>query len=141
VSVQGFYVSMDFSKMDIDFIHDYLSSESYWAKGRSKELVVKSMRNSLCFGLFDNSEQQIGFARLVTDYVVFAWLMDIFIDEKFRGKGLGKMLISYISNLPELQEVNGIGLRPKDAHQLYERYGFKSIESPETWMLRKKPTK
>ena len=123
--------------MDIDFIHDYLSNQSYWAKARSKKLVMKSMQNSLCFALFDNTDQQIGFARLVTDYVVFAWLMDVFIDEKFRGKGLGNMLMSYISNLPELKKVNGIGLRTKDAHEFYEKYGFERIEAPETWMLKK----
>ena len=123
--------------MDMDFIHDYLSNRSYWAKGRSKELVLKSIQNSICFGIFDYSNKQVGFARLVTDYVVFAWLMDVFIDETFKGKGLGKMLLQYVLESQELQQVNGIGLRTKDAHSLYEKFGFKNIDDPKTWMLKK----
>jgi len=126
--------------MDVHFVHGYLSNRSYWAKGRDRELVVQSMENSLCFGVFDATNTQVGFARLVTDYVVFAWLMDVFIDDSFKGKGLGKMLIEYIMELPELQQVIGIGLRTKDAHGLYEKFGFKNIDDPETWMIRKKQT-
>jgi len=137
MSLEGFYVSRDSSKMDVDFIHDYLSNQSYWAKGRSKQLVVKSMENSICFGVFDVTNKQVGFARLVTDYVVFAWLMDVFVIDDFKGKGLGKMLIQHIMEFPELQNVNGIGLRTKDAHSLYEHYGFKNIDDPETWMLKR----
>lgn len=132
-----FYIFTDKSKMDINFIHNYLSGQSYWAKGRSKALVQKSMENSLCFGIFNTSNRQVGFARLVTDYVVFAWLMDVFVDEEFKGKGLGKMLIDHIITLPELKEVNGIGLRTNDAHGLYEKFGFEKILEPETWMLKK----
>lgn len=137
---KDFYISTNITEMDIDFIHQYLSNQSYWAKGRSRELVLKSMQNSLCFAVFTGQSEQIGFARLVTDYVVFAWLMDVFIDDAFKGQGLGKMLIEHITELPELQQVNGIGLRTKDAHSLYEKYGFKNIDDPETWMLRKKQT-
>ena len=138
---KDFYISMDTSRMNLDFIHDYLSNQSYWAKNRSKEEVLKSMENSICFGVFDLSHNQVGFARLVTDYVVFAWLMDVFIADESKGKGLGKMLLQYITELPELQNVNGIGLRTKDAHGLYQKFGFRSIDDPVTWMLRKKEIK
>ncbi len=133
-----FYISMDKTKMNVVFIHDYLCNHSYWAKDRSIEMVMKSMENSLCFGAFTTQGKQIAFARLVTDYVVFAWLMDVFVDDTFRGKGIGKKLIEYILSLPELQNVNGIGLRTSDAHGLYQKFGFKEIEDTNTWMLRKK---
>ena len=123
--------------MDLNFIHDYLCNQSYWAKERSLDLVKRSMDNSLCFGLFQDG-RQVGFGRVATDYVVFAWLMDLFIDPDYRGQGLGKMLVKQIVEYPELQQVNGIGLRTEDAHQLYEEFGFERISRPETWMLRKK---
>lgn len=140
MNLQDFYISTDRDRIDVDFVHDYLSKQSYWAKGRSKELVLKSIENSLCFGIFNSDNRQVGFARLVTDYVVFGWIMDVFIVDDAKGKGLGKMLIQHITDLPELQKVNGIGLRTKDAHSLYKQYGFKSIDDPETWMLRKTTT-
>ncbi len=134
----GFYISTDKSKLDVDFIHVYLSNHAYWANGRSRERVIKSIENSICFGVFDQQNKQLAFARLVTDYVVFAWLMDLFVDTKYRGQGIGKMLVGHIVGLPEMQMVNGIGLRTNDAHGLYEKYGFEKIDRPETWMLRKK---
>lgn len=134
---EGFYVNTDKEYMDIDFVHSYLSQQSYWAKGRSKELVQKSIDHSLCFGLFEG-DKQIGFGRIATDYVVFAWLMDFFIDSDYRGKGLGQMLVKSIVDHPSLQQVNGIGLRTEDAHGLYKKFDFKPIPNPETWMLRNK---
>jgi GNAT superfamily N-acetyltransferase len=126
-------ISTDIREMDIALIHDYLSKQSYWAKGRGKEEVMKSMANSICFAVFDGKEQ-IGFARLVTDYVVFAWLMDVFVLDEYKSNGAGRFLMDYIMNLPELQEVNGFGLRTKDAHDFYRKYGFHKIAEPETWM-------
>ena len=134
----NFYISMDKSRLDVLFIHDYLSNNSYWAKGRSVELVKKSIENSLCFGVFTKEDKQIGFARIATDYVVFAWLMDAFIVEDYKGIGLGKYLVETIVNHPELKNVNGIGLRTNDAHGLYKKFGFDEISNPETWMLRKR---
>ena len=134
----GFYISSDKSKFDLEFIHDFLSNQAYWAKGRSMDLVVKSIENSLCFGVFTKNDKQIGFARITTDFVAFAWLMDAFIDRDYRGKGLGRFLIDTIVNHNELKHVNGIGLRTNDAHKLYRQYGFDTIPDPETWMLRKK---
>ena len=134
----GFYISSDKSKFDLEFIHDFLSNQAYWAKGRSMDLVVKSIENSLCFGVFTKNDKQIGFARITTDFVVFAWLMDAFIERDYRGKGLGRFLIDTIVNHKELKHVNGIGLRTNDAHKLYRQFGFDTIPDPETWMLRKK---
>ena len=132
---QQCYVSTDKRLLDIKLVHEYLSN-AYWSKGRSAALVEKSIENSLCFGVFTKEGRQIGFARIVTDYVIFAWLMDVFVIDEYQGKGIGKLLVGYIVNYPRLQEVNGIGLRTEDAHGLYEKYGFKAIPEPQTWMLK-----
>ena len=135
--INDIVILSDKTKLDIDFIHNYLSNESYWAKGRSKIDVVKSIENSICFGVFNKRLEQIGFARLVTDQLVFAWLMDIFITQGYRGLGISKILLNHILNIPELSMVNGIGLRTKDAHDLYRKFGFQNIDDSETWMLKK----
>ncbi|NHF60146.1 GNAT family N-acetyltransferase [Flavobacteriaceae bacterium TP-CH-4] len=133
--MQEVTIIRDRSKINVDFVHAYLT-QSYWAKGRTREKVLQSMENSLCFGVF-TGEEQIGFARLVTDSVVFAWLMDVFVIDGFKGRGIGTRLIEYILKQPEVQHVNGIGLRTNDAHGLYEKFGFEKIVEPETWMLKK----
>lgn len=128
-------ISTDIHEMDITLIHNYLTKQSYWAKGRGREEVIKSMENAICFAVFDGKDQ-IGFARLVTDYVVFAWLMDVFVIDEYKSKGVGRFLMDYIMNFPELQEVNGIALRTNDAHGFYRKYGFHKISEPDTWMLK-----
>ncbi len=132
---EEYQISTARDRMDLDFIHSYLSREAYWAKGRSREKVLKSMENSLCFGMYDGMKQ-IGFGRVATDYVVFAWLMDVFIDPAYRGRGLGRTLIKAIIEHPELQSVNGIGLRTEDARDLYSKFGFGHIPKPDTWMFK-----
>ncbi len=133
----NFYISSNKSKLNLGYIQEYLANQSYWAKGRSMKLVKQSVDNSLCFGVYTKDDKQVGFARVVTDYVVFAWIMDVFINEDYQGNGLAKMLLNHIVNTPDLQNVNGIGLRTKDAHGLYKKYGFQDIPNPETWMFKK----
>ncbi|MDW7693524.1 GNAT family N-acetyltransferase [Flammeovirgaceae bacterium SG7u.111] len=130
---QEYYISTDKSKLDISLIHNYLSNDSYWAKGRTIETVRKSIEHSFCFGVY-HGEQQVGFARVATDYAVFAWIMDVFILEKHRKKGLSKMLMDAIMKQEELQGLYRWGLATADAHGLYEQYGFKMIEKPELFM-------
>jgi len=131
-------LSTDPSKLDLDFVHHYLSQRAYWSKGRSKRDVQTSVENSLCFGLYTKQgNQQIGFARVATDYVVFAWIMDVFIANEFKGRGYGTMLVENIINHPKLKEVNGFGLRTSDAHGLYKKFGFAEIPNPETWMFKR----
>jgi len=131
------FISNDSSGIDVEFVHRYLSEEAYWSKGRSKKEVKTSIENSLCFGLFlKNGNKQIGFARVATDYVVFAWIMDVFIDNDFRGLGYGKILVDSIVNHPKLENVNGFGLRTSDAHRLYHQFDFTEIPDPETWMYK-----
>lgn len=129
-----FYISTDKSQLDIDVIFDYLSNHSYWAQGRSRETIEKSIANSLCFGVYDDENKQVGFARIVSDLAVFAWLMDVFILPACQGKGLGKLLMAEIINHKDLQTVKRWGLGTKDAHGLYEQFGFSQLAKPENMM-------
>jgi GNAT superfamily N-acetyltransferase len=129
----GFYVSTDKTKLNIDLIHNFLSNDSYWAKGRTLATVRKSIDHSLCFGVFKGNNQ-VGFARVVSDHSVFAWILDVFILEEYRKKGLGKMLMDAIINHGSLQNLQRWGLGTDDAHGLYEQYGFQKIKRPEMFM-------
>ncbi|MDX8340824.1 GNAT family N-acetyltransferase [Draconibacterium sp. IB214405] len=126
-------VSTDKTKLDIKLIHDYLSKESYWAVGRNIEVVQRSIENSLCFGLYIDNKQ-IGFARVVTDYAVFAWIMDVFILKDYQGNGYGKKLMHAIMTHEKLQNLQRWGLGTDDAHGLYEQFGFKPLEKPQNMM-------
>ena len=130
----NFYISADKSKLNIDLIYDYLSNRSYWAKGRNKEIIATSISHSICFGVYNKDDQQIGFARVVTDFVVYAYLLDLFILESHQGQGLGKLLMTYIMNFESLKTVQNWALRTKDAHGLYEKFGFTIVSAPERLM-------
>jgi len=130
-----YVISTDRDRLDLPFIHNFLSNTAYWAQGRSLDLVRRSLDNSLNFGLFHGREQ-IGFARVVTDYATFAWLADVFIIEDYRGRGLGKWLVEVITTHPRLQGFRRWVLATKDAHELYRRFGFTELKSPERWMER-----
>lgn len=126
----GYAISTDKSKLDVAVIHDFLSNRSYWGKGRTFEAVQKTIDNSLCFGAYDKKDQLAGFARVVTDLTIFAYLMDVFILEDNRGRGLGKQLIDHIINYPNLQGIRFWRLDTDDAHGLYRKYGFKEPAFP-----------
>src|SRR6185436_15044391 len=102
MSTGSYSISTDKDRLDLDFIHRYLSEESYWAKGIPKEVFLRSVRNSLCFGVYFDSKQ-VGFARIVSDYATYAYLADVFITPAHRGKGLSKQLMETIVNFSELQ--------------------------------------
>ena len=132
----GFLISTDKSKLDAGLVHEYLSERSYWAQGRPLDVVETSIEHSVCFGVYDG-DRQVGFARVVTDYVTFAWLCDVFILESHRGRGLGKWLIECVVAHPDLRGFKSFLLATSDAHELYRRYGgFDSLEKPEKWMRR-----
>lgn len=131
-------ISTDQARLDLNVIHDYLSNSSYWATGRSLETVRRSIEHSLNFGLYQGA-QQIGFARVITDYATFAWLADVFILESFRGQSLGKWLIETIISHPQLQGFRRWVLATKDAHELYRPFGFTELTRPERWMERHDP--
>jgi len=131
-----FSICTDRGKLNIDFMHDYLCNQSYWAQGRPRAVVEKSIQNSLCFGVFDG-EQQIGFAHMVTDSITFAWLCDVFISESHQGQGLGKWLIESVVSHLEMIEVKYSVLATSDAHELYRKSGdFEAPRAIDKWMVR-----
>ena len=123
---ENYLISTDPSKLSLDVIYRYLSEESYWAKGIPRTVVKRSIANSICFGVYVNSEQ-IGFARVISDKATFAYLGDVFILPHYRGKGLSKWLMQTIHAHPELQELRRWWLGTKDAHGLYEQFGWTRI--------------
>ncbi|MDP4263933.1 MAG: GNAT family N-acetyltransferase [Bacteroidota bacterium] len=125
-------ISTDKNEMDIDFIHGFLTN-SYWAAGITREIISRSVQGSLCFGVF-HTGKQVGFARMVTDGATFAYLADVFIDEKYRGKGLSKWLMEFIMSHPDLQGLRRILLATRDAHGLYAQFGFTPLNNPDRWM-------
>lgn len=129
-----YYISNDKTLLDVPLIHDYLSNRSYWGKGRTMETVEISIAHSLCFGVFNKENKQVGFARVVTDYVLVAWLMDLFILEDHRGHGLSKLLMAEIMAYPDLQNMRRWGLATADAHSLYQQFGFTPLSKPESMM-------
>ena len=131
-------ISTDRSRLDIDLIHDYISNQSYWGKGRAREVVMRSIENSLPFGIYKDGEQ-VGFARIVTDYATFAWVADLFVLPEHRGRGLSKWLMEVILAHPRLQGFRRWVLSTKDAQGLYERFGFIKLHRPERWMERFDP--
>jgi GNAT superfamily N-acetyltransferase len=133
-----FLISTDRNRLDREMIHDFLSRRSYWAKGRELDVINRGIDNSLSFGIY-RGEQQVGFARVVTDYATFAWLADVFVLEEYRGRGLGKWLIEVILAHPQLQGFRRWALSTKDAHELYRGFGFNELTRPERWMERPDP--
>src|SRR6266513_3916023 len=131
-------ISTDNNRLDIRIIHTFISNQSYWAQGRSLETVQRSLDNSLNFGLYKN-DLQVGFARVVTDYATFAWIADVFVLPEYRGQGLSKWLLEVILSHPELQGFRRWVLATKDAHNLYEQFGFIPLHRPERWMERPDP--
>jgi GNAT superfamily N-acetyltransferase len=131
----GYEISTDRARLDIDLIHRFLSEESYWAKGRDRAIVERSIANSMPFGLYLDG-RQVGFARVVTDTVTFAWLADVFVLPEHRGRGLGKQLVETVLAHPELAHLKRWMLATGDAHELYRRYGFGDIGASGDLMLR-----
>ena len=127
-----FTISTDPTRLDLDTVVDMLT-RAYWAVGRPRERTERALQNSLVFGVYEG-DKQVGMARVVTDYSIFAYLCDVFIHEDYRGHGLGKWLIQTILEHPDLVEMRRWVLVTDDAHGLYKQYGFTSIDDPDHWM-------
>lgn len=127
-----FTISTDPARLDHDAIADMLE-RSYWARGRPRERLERALANSLVFGIYQG-ERQIGLARIISDYAVFAYLCDVFIHEDYRAHGLGKWLMQTIHSHPDLQGLRRWTLVTRDAHGLYRQFGWHSLERPENWM-------
>jgi len=127
-----FSVSSDPEKLDFDMIHSFLT-DSYWAKGISRDKVLRCVKHSLSFGMYDG-DKQIGFARVITDFTRFAYLADVFILESYRNQGLASWLIECILAHPDLKSTTGWILATKDAHHLYSKFGFQPLSEPSRFM-------
>lgn len=135
----SFFISTDNRLLDRNIIYEFLSKESYWAKGIERDLLNKSIDNaSICFGVYkkgnDKKPIQVGFARIVSDFSIVAYLADVFIIKEFRGQGLSKQLIETILNYPEFKTLRRFILSTLDAHDLYAKFGFVPVTNPNTFM-------
>jgi len=129
-----YFISTDKTRLDTTAIHDFISI-SYWADGRTMEEVRSTIENSLCFGIYMKKGRQIGFARVVTDYTFFGYIMDFIVFKEYQGNGYGKILMDFMMDHEVIKNLRTIGLKTKDAHEFYKRYGFKSISESPVWMV------
>ena len=125
-------ISTDPARLDLDLICDFLQT-AYWAEGRPRPVIEKAIRHSMCFGAYVEG-RQVGFARVVSDRAVFAYLMDVFVIPEFRGRGVAKALLRRILGDPDLQHLRVFLLATKDAHPLYAQFGFGPLPEPDRWM-------
>lgn len=130
-------ISTDKARLDVDIIHSYLTC-SYWAEGVPVEIVRRSIEHSLCFGIYHKNDQ-VGFARVVTDFATFAYLADVFILEEHQGRGLGRWIMEVIMSHAELQGLRRWMLATRDAHGLYRKFGFEGLSRPESIMQIARP--
>lgn len=134
-----FTISTDPDRLQIKVIHRYLKEKAYWTSGRTVAMTEKTIQHSLCFGVY-HQEHQIGFARVITDRTIFAYLCDVFILDEYQGQGLGKWLTETILTFLDEEGVHWTMLATRDAHGLYESYGgFQKLYLPEKWMGRVNP--
>jgi len=134
---KNFLISDDKASLQLNVIHGYLTG-SYWSEGISKKLVATAISNSMCFGLYLN-DRQIGFARVITDKAVFAYLADVFILPEYANRGLGTTLINFIMQHKDLQGLRRFMLCTLDAHGLYKKFAFTAVDSPQSMMQISKP--
>ena len=129
--------SSEASAMDVERVHRWLSEESYWARGRTREAHDAAMAGSRNYGVFDgDGGPQLGYARAITDGATFAWIADVFVTPEARGRGVGKLIMAGIIDDLEPLGLKRTALFTEDAHGLYEQFGFRQLTDPESWMLR-----
>jgi GNAT superfamily N-acetyltransferase len=127
-------ISTDRSRLDVDLIHAFLSTEAYWAIGRPRALTERAIAHSLCFGAYADDGAQLAFARLVTDRALFAYLADVFVVPAARGQGLGKLLMAAIMEHEDVRALRRVVLATDDAHGLYAQFGFTPLSDAAAWM-------
>jgi len=130
-------ISTDPARIDIDLVHSFLNT-SYWAEGRSREVVERSIAHSICFGAY-TAGRQVAFGRVVTDRAVFGYFADIFVVPEYRGRGISKQLVQAMLDHPDVARLNGIHLRTRDAHGLYAQFGFAPVANAHELMARFRP--
>jgi GNAT superfamily N-acetyltransferase len=133
-----FLISTDRARLDLDVIHGFLTN-CYWAMGIPQEVVARSIEHSLCFGVYDGSGAQVGFARVISDFATIAYVGDVFVLDTHRGRGLGKWLMECLTRHPALQNLRRWILTTRDAHGLYSQVGFRPVELREHFMELHRP--
>ncbi|MER6841953.1 GNAT family N-acetyltransferase [Streptomyces platensis] len=133
----GYEVATDPDRLDIDLVHHWLSTDAFWALGRSRETVEQSIRGSLNFGLYDADGAQVAYARVVTDLATFAWLCDVYVAPTHRGKGLGTWLAAAVRDHLAPYKLKRTLLATLDAHEVYAKAGFVTVPDPEHLMIMK----
>jgi len=131
--ISGYWLSCQKEDMDVFAIHAYIE-RSYWAKGIPLSTMKKAIKHSLCFGIFTKNNEQVGFARVISDYATFAYLSDVYVLEAHREQGLSKWMLQAIMQHPDLQGLRRIALATSDAHGLYQQFGFKTLSAPDKFM-------
>jgi N-acetylglutamate synthase-like GNAT family acetyltransferase len=134
----NFLLSTDRSLLDLDVIHEFLTN-CYWAKGIPRDVVARSVEHSPCFGIYHESGEQVGFARVISDFATIAYLGDVFVLESHRGHGLSKWMMECIMQHPALQGLRRWILLTRDAHGLYSQFGFTPLKSAEPYMELHRP--
>jgi GNAT superfamily N-acetyltransferase len=133
-----FVISTDPARLDLDVIHEFLTN-CYWAKGIPRDVVARSIEHALCFGIYDGSRAQVGFARVISDFATIAYLGDVFVLESHRGRGLSKWMMECIMQHPALQGLRRWILLTSDAHRLYAQFGFTALKSADRYMELHRP--
>jgi len=128
-----FLISTDRARIDLNVVHGFLTN-CYWAKGIPRDVVARSIENSLCFGVYDGAGAHVGFARVISDFATYAYVADVFVLESHRGRGLGKGLMKCILQHPALQGLRRWNLSTLNAHELYAQFGFVPPKWPERYM-------
>lgn len=128
-----FFISEDKSKLNVRKIHQEVTSV-YWGKDRTWEQTLMTIEKSICFGMYAENGEQFAYARMITDGLTFAYLMDVIVFDPHKGKGLGKKIIQYILDRPDVKQVNTVALKTMDAHSFYENFGFKRVGDSQMWM-------
>ncbi|MCX4401940.1 GNAT family N-acetyltransferase [Streptomyces sp. NPDC059837] len=132
---EGYEISADTARVDIDRVHHWLSTDAYWAIGRSREKQLRAITGSLNFGAYDStSGEQVAYARIITDHATFGWLCDVYVDPSVRGKGLGTALVAAVRDHLEPLGLRRLLLATHDAHGVYAKLGFEPLERPDQWM-------
>ncbi|GIE86525.1 GNAT family N-acetyltransferase [Actinoplanes regularis] len=137
----GYVLTDDTSRVDVDRVHRWLAEESYWATGRPHELVSRSIEGSMPYSVL-HGDEQVAFARVVTDGATFAWICDVFVDQQHRGRGLGGWMVDSIVEDMAGRGILRLLLATKDAHEVYRRSGFAALAGPDRYMeIDQRPTR
>jgi GNAT superfamily N-acetyltransferase len=136
MTADDYEVRAELSDMDLDRIHPWLSTDAYWALGRTRDDVETAAGNSLNFGVFTGGGEQVAYARVLTDRANFAWLCDVYVDRDHRGRGVGHRLLEAVVERLEPMGLSRVLLATRDAHELYARFGFEPLPEPDMFMVR-----